>query len=368
MTDKLAYLIALNQLGYFSTKKLSILSKLFADLDQFRLLSDNELEQIGLSTNLINHLHKIDWSLVEKELNWSAQPNHHIIPFYNQNYPALLKEIPDPPLLLYIKGELSTLYSKQIAIVGTRKPTLSGLQVTQHLTQALANYELTITSGLAYGIDIKAHETAIANKAKTIAVLANGLYSVYPTRHKKTADAIIEHGGCLVSEFSLATTPRPEFFPRRNRIISGLSQGVLVIEADILSGSLITARHAIEQNREVFAVPGSFFNPMAAGCHQLLKNGAKLVSNIGDIIEELPFLASLGPRDPLPPKSISNSKKLDADHRKLLECMGNETITVDQLAHGLGYPVDKIMNILSHLELSGLIAHDLRGYTRTDYE
>lgn len=210
-----------------------------------------------------------------------------ILIFSDESYPKLLREIPNPPMILYLLGELKTQDEMAIAIVGSRKFTSYGKQVTQDLVRELANTGATIVSGLALGIDAIAHETALNFRGRTIAVLACGLNAVYPLHNQKLADKILESQGALISEFPLGTPPLKHHFPNRNRIISGLCLGTVVIEAAMDSGALITATHALEQNRQVFAVPGSIYSPCSAGTNNLIKMGAKPVTKAADILEDL---------------------------------------------------------------------------------
>ena len=215
------------------------------------------------------------------------------LPITHADYPAQLKQITKPPLLLYIRGDLNCLHLPQIAVVGSRRMTAGGNNHARSWANYLAQHGFTITSGLALGIDASAHRGALqgsslqAERGKTIGVMATGIEHIYPARNTQLAQQIIDGGGALVTEFPLGTQPRPAHFPQRNRIISGLSLGVLVVEAAVKSGSLITAKYALEQNREVFAIPGSINNPQSKGCHQLIKQGATLVESVTDIVDEL---------------------------------------------------------------------------------
>lgn len=210
----------------------------------------------------------------------------HILTLDSPHYPALLAEIHQPPILLYVKGHITCLQNMQLAVVGSRKSSPLANQISQQWSEALSLAGLSITSGLALGVDGHAHQGALQAQGTTIAVLAHGMDKVYPARHKKLAEAIIEKGA-LVTEFGFNQPPRREHFPQRNRIISGLSLAVLVVEAALKSGSLITARYAMEQNRDVLAVPGAVNNVMAKGCHHLIKQGAQLVENCDDILQAL---------------------------------------------------------------------------------
>lgn len=229
----------------------------------------------------------LDWSGVDKDLAWAEQPACRLLTMADVGYPQLLKEIDTSPPVLFVRGDVKLLSTMQIAIVGSRHPSRSGVENASDFAEYFSTRGLTITSGLALGIDGAAHRGALRGTGRTVAVMGNGLDGIYPRRHQRLADQIVEQGGVLVSEFSVGIGPKPEHFPRRNRIISGLSVGTLVVEAALKSGSLITARLALEQGREVFAIPGSIHNPLAKGPHALIQQGAKLVETALDVFEEL---------------------------------------------------------------------------------
>jgi DNA processing protein len=247
----------------------------------------DEWQALKLSSSLINYLQNPNWYLVEKDIQWLAQQNHHLLTLHDPNYPLLLREIYDPPPILFIQGDYSLLSSQQLAIVGTRRSSSEGEQIAWKFANALSHQGFSITSGMALGIDGASHWGALAATGKTIAVIGQGLNKIYPPQHQALAYKIIQTGA-IVSEFTPDTPIKREHFLRRNRIISGLSIGTLLIETPERSGALSTARSAIEQGREVFAIPGSINNPLVKGCHQLIKDGAKLVEKLEDIIQELP--------------------------------------------------------------------------------
>lgn len=217
-------------------------------------------------------------------------PDRHIITIFDPNYPALLREIPAPPIVLFAQGNFNAVDNPQIAIVGSRKASHYGLDAAFQFARMLGVRGFTITSGLAAGIDGSAHRGALANGSATVAVYGCGIDRVYPRRHRDLAEEICVQG-VVISEFPIGSPPRPYHFPHRNRIISGLSFGTLVVEAAAKSGSISTAIHALEQGREVFALPGSIRNPLSAGCHQLIKQGATMVTEINDVIDQLPVLS-----------------------------------------------------------------------------
>ncbi|WP_221899747.1 DNA-processing protein DprA [Bathymodiolus platifrons methanotrophic gill symbiont] len=237
--------------------------------------SRETLIKLGLRTQTIDAIKKADWDSVEQDLLWREQKDNHILLFTDTDYPSQLKEIPDPPPILFARGDVDLMQFPQLAIVGSRNPSSSGLQMATDFASSLATTGFTITSGLALGIDAASHRGALAVQGKTIAVTGTGLDRVYPATHKELATEIA-NTGVLVSEFPPGTSAKANHFPRRNRIISGLCVGLLVVEAAKHSGSLISARMALEQNREVFAIPGSIYNPLARGCNALIREGAKL--------------------------------------------------------------------------------------------
>ena len=297
---------------------------------------------------------------IEKALRWQKQDRHHLITIHCENYPPLLKEIPDPPPLLYVVGSVEDLSLPQIAIVGSRKASPGGKVMAKRLAEDLAVIGYSICSGMALGIDSESHLGALESQGKSVAVLGCGIDKIYPKSNSKLANLLAQQGA-LVSEFSLGTPPRPWHFPQRNRIISGLSQGVVVVEAAVKSGSLITARFALEQGREIFAVPGSPHNPQAKGCHYLLKNGAKLVEQAEDIIEELGVFIELG-RQQLSMRS-NETKALNIEEQALLNHMDYEPTSIELLIHHTGIDAELIGSMLTALELEGLIISRQGGYS-----
>jgi DNA processing protein len=257
-----------------------------------------------------------------------------------------LLEIPDPPSILYVRGNPDQLQNRGLAIVGSRNATPQGLQTAEAFARALAAKGLGIISGLALGIDAAAHRGALAAKGATIAVIGTGADRVYPARNKELAMAIAEHG-TIVSEFPLGTPAFAANFPRRNRIISGLARGVLVVEAALESGSLITARLAADQGREVFAIPGSIHSPVARGCHKLIKQGAKLVETAQDILEEL----GSHPESPGIPEVVATTA-----NSVILKALGYDPCALDDLVDRTGISADQLLGELLTLELDGLIA------------
>ena len=309
----------------------------------------------GVSDKVKTNLSKPDWARVEEDLVWLSRPDRHAITLHDPRYPTLLKNIPDPPSILFVHGDADLLSQWQIALVGSRNPTASGRDTAFDFARFLAEGGLTITSGLALGIDAAAHKGALAAQGKTVAVLGTGLDRVYPAKHRELAHEIASTGA-LVSEFPLGTSPRAENFPRRNRIISGLSLGTLVVEAALRSGSLITARMAIEQGREVFAIPGSIHNPLVRGCHRLIREGAKLVETATDILEELGALAGVEATTKMISAQETDHKlELDSDYQLLFGSLGYDPIAIDVLIERCGLTAEAVSSMLLLLELQGQV-------------
>ncbi|HGG58559.1 MAG TPA: DNA-protecting protein DprA [Gammaproteobacteria bacterium] len=300
---------------------------------------------------------------ISADLRWLEADNHHILTLEDSDYPSRLKAISLPPAVLYVHGDKSCLTHPQLAIVGSRHPTRGGLKTAESFSRHLAAHGLGMTSGLAIGIDGAVHEGALQAEGLTIAVAATGLDRVYPARHQSLARRIVEQGA-IVSEFPIGTGPRAAHFPQRNRIISGLSLGALVVEAAVKSGSLITARYALEQGRELFATPGSIHNPLARGCHQLIKQGAKLVETADDILEEIgPQLSEfqLAP-PPAEDKAAPETTEPSEAERQLLEAVEYEPTAIDTIIQRSGMSAEAVSSTLLIMELNGLIAAEKGGY------
>ena len=296
---------------------------------------------------------------IEREIRALERPDYHLVPFDSPVYPLLLKQIPAPPPCLFVRGDPQILACCQVAVVGSRKPTMDGRRDTRYFAGELARQGITVTSGLARGIDTEAHQGALGQRGRTVAVLGSGLDCIYPESNTELAGKISE-SGALVSEFPLSWRPLPCNFPRRNRIISGLSDAVLVIEAARRSGSLSTARHALEQNREVFAVPGSIRNPMKQGCHGLLREGAGLAARVEDVADVLGRFRCLEETSPV--DAADRDAQLDAlvdalDEREkvLLDNIGYDPTGLDEIVNVTGLGIEDVSGKLLNLELEGLI-------------
>jgi DNA processing protein len=293
------------------------------------------------------------------QFSWAQQPKQTILTLADSRYPALLKTIVDPPPVLFVRGDPAVLSAPQLAMVGSRRPSPGGIKAAAELAESLATAGLTITSGLAVGIDAACHRGALKAGGVTIAVLGSGLSRIYPAHHQKLAVEIAEKGA-VISEFSPHVSPLPAHFPRRNRIISGLSRGVCIVEATERSGSLITAKLAAEQGREVFAVPGSIYNPLAQGCHRLIQEGAKLTAEAADILAELGLKKV--DQGKISTNIPAEALELDYDCRQLLQCVGFEATTVDQIVQRSGRCAAQVTELLLVLELKGYVHPAGGGY------
>ncbi|MDN3608588.1 DNA-processing protein DprA [Vibrio ostreicida] len=329
--------------------------------------SKQSLRSLGFSDTQAHYLHHQSSADVDKCFEWESRANQKSIMLLDdKHYPLLLKQTETPPPVLFVEGSVASMGQPQIAIVGSRNASIDGLNHARYFAQELAKQHLTVTSGLALGIDGYAHDGALKGGGETIGVLGCGLNTVYPNRHKTLARRIVEQGA-LISEFHPHVKPRSDYFPRRNRIISGLCLGVLVIEAAEKSGSLITAHYATEQGREVFALPGSIHNPLARGCNLLIKQGACLVQKVSDIMEEMETLIRWSD---FSASSVQNERFEQIDCKEelpfpaLLANVGSRATPVDILASRTHIPVHEVMMQLLELELSGHVVAVSGGYIR----
>lgn len=380
----LKFWLALNQLPRFGLKSLMRLLQTFQHIEEIFEASHKALKALRLKDEIILAIKHPDWCAVDEALRWALREEHHILSFADTRYPQSLKEIAHPPLLLFVQGNALRLSEPQLAIVGSRHPTQLGKDHAYAFARELAHVGLIVTSGLALGIDGAAHRGALsagsASPGHTIGVAGTGLHHVYPPAHQMLVKEIIEQGGAIVSEFPLALKPAPSHFPQRNRIIAGLSQGVLVVEATLKSGSLITARYAMEEGREVFAIPGLISQPQSKGCHALIRQGAKLVEHISDILEELPGCAhamvSSSPKSS-PPVSASKTKsipkastvtrtksELTFPYQQLLAEIDYEITPMDMIILRTRLTAREVSSMLLELELQELIQSVPGGYIK----
>jgi DNA processing protein len=363
---KLAHYLRLIKAPGIGPKRFQKIVEIVDDIELF-LKECQSFNEIILPSATKEYFQKGSWDEIESELLWAEKPHNQIITLMDEKYPRQLKTIDSPPPVLYVQGNSNILSLPQLAIVGCRNPSKTGAQTAYTFSMDLAKMGWIITSGLAYGIDAASHQGALNADGLTIAVLGSGLEHIYPKSHITLAEKI-KTKGALISEFGPNTLPIAENFPRRNRIISGLSKGVIVIEAALKSGSLITARYALEQGREVFAVPSSIHHVLAKGCHSLIREGAKLVENTQHIIEELidlnnPFFTSK-----IENKGESSSSEqlfcLTNKQLKLLECIDFSCTPIDLIIERGQLPVDEVNVLLVELELNGIVTQVPGGYSR----
>jgi DNA processing protein len=335
--------------------------------------SRQELLESGLSATLVTQIHNPDETRLDTALNWLQAADHHLVHWQDERYPELLRAAGHSPPVLFVCGDPDVLGLPQIAIIGSRNATPGGLEIATNFATHLAHAGLTITSGLAAGIDSAAHQGALAADGITIAVMGTGPDQIYPRDNTALARRIMQNGA-LVTEFPPGMPANRENFPQRNRIISGLCLGTLVVEAGIRSGSLITARYSGEYGREVFAVPGSIHSPVSKGCHKLIQQGAKLVQSSADIIEELAALAASINTSEMPiPEGIQPSDQVDPEYAKLLCSMGFDPVNIPTLAKRCGLTAGELSSMLLILELEGKVQtlpgghfQQLTGWNRTN--
>lgn len=331
--------------------------KSFDSIDELVTASRSDLVSAGFTETTAAEIAEPDQKQLELCHRWLAGEDRRVINITEGEYPPLLREIADPPVLLFVQGNAGVLTLPQLAIVGSRNATASGCETASRFAAHLGASGFCIASGLAIGIDAAAHRGALSEHGLTVAVFGTGPDQVYPARHAELADAIAVNGA-LVSEFPPGTPPRRAQFPKRNRIISGMSVGTLVVEAGLRSGALITAKTAAEQGREVFAIPGSIHNPTARGCHQLIRSGAKLVETADDIIEELSgLLAEISPcvKQNKPAGKTISKAEVDPDYQRLLGLMGWDPASVDALVDRSGLTAEEVSSMLLILELDGRV-------------
>lgn len=354
--DNKPFFLALNRIPSIGPRTIMKCLRQWPNLQALFSSSETQLKEAGLSEQMCLGIRQVNWKKVEEDLAWEENANHHLLTWDHSFYPPLLREIYASPPVLYAKGCLNACEKKAIAMVGTRNPSITGSETAYQFAKILGQHEISIVSGLALGIDAKVHEGCLSANGQTIAVMGTGINRIYPARHAHLAEKISEKG-LLISEFPLDTPPASGHFPRRNRIISGLSLFTVVIEATIRSGSLITARFALEQNRDVLAVPGSIYNPQASGCHYLVQQGAKLVSSAKDILQELDFEWVVN-------GNANGQPPLAAINENLIKFIGFEVTTADTVCKRSNLPIEKVTCALTELEIQGLIKAVPGGYMR----
>jgi DNA processing protein len=352
MTESEAYFIV-NLVSGIGPVKVKRLRERFGTLDRALVSREADLRSVeGIGVELARKLAdgEADGRIV-RERQWAGQLGLQVVTPADDTYPGALREIYDPPLVLYIKGKIPETWPRGVAVVGSRETSHYGLEIAKKLGYQLAYAGVPVISGLARGIDPAAHRGALAAKGTTWAVLGCGLDQMYPPENDALAAKIVEAGGCLISELPLGTAPDKSTFPMRNRIVSGLSFGTLVIEAGRRSGALITARQALDQGRQVFAVPGRIDNPLAQGCHQLIKDGAKLVEGVEDILNELEFL--------IPRESVATPRALPAnltpEEERIYAAIELDETPIDAITQATGLASGTVSSTLLRLEMRRLV-------------
>jgi len=365
MSESLPFWLALTRIDGLGIRGCHKLIEHFGSPQAAYMASLTELESCGVPARVAQAIFaQAALKDAERDVQEVAKADCVLITFDSEEYPPLLKQIPDAPLLLYVRGDVKVLSQFAVAIVGSRRPSAYGSSVAHRLAHDLAQRQLVVASGLARGVDSAAHRGALEAKGKTVAVLGSGLDVIYPRENKKLADEIVK-SGAVISEFPLGTSPSPENFPIRNRIISGLSLGVVVVEAAEYSGSLITARLALEQNREVFAVPGNITSAQSFGPNHLIKQGAKLVDHWMDVVEEFPSEVRM---QLMPPAEVTEAVPMGAEAASLFQTSltpdqkavfdvlrADQTSFVDDIVGAAQMPHPRVLGVLLELEMNGLI-------------
>lgn len=339
--------------AFVRVSELQALLREFGGINEIVAQSSGRLRDAGLSDKKARAISGPDEKVLERALHWLDDAAHCLVGFGDAAYPDMLSRIAGPPLLLYVNGAVDTLHLPSLAIVGSRNPTRGGIRNAVEFSAFLAKNGFCIVSGLAQGIDTAAHRGALDVKGKTVAVLGHGIDRVYPAENRELAHSIAA-SGVLVSEYPLGAAPDKRHFPERNRLISGLCLGTIVVEAARRSGSLITARLAAEQGREVFALPGSIHNPLARGCHELIRQGAKLVETASDIVTELnPLTSHLRQTAMESRHTDSPLPGDDDDYAELRKILSHDPIAIDELENQSGLTIDQLSSMLLILELHG---------------
>jgi DNA processing protein len=359
----LPYILALNRMPHFNLQILLWMIKIWPQLKDMFQASFADLLFYKLPEKLILAIKKFDFRCVDQDLDWQTRSaSHYLLTCFDEHYPSLLKEIDYYPPILYAEGVLSHCTQPAVSMVGTRHPSTVGLETAWRFAKELAEEGVMIVSGLALGIDTEAHRGCLAGEGRTIAVLGTGIDRVYPSSNWHLTREIANNG-LLMSEFPLNSPPRAGHFPLRNRIISGLSSITVVVEAALRSGSLITARYALEQNRDVLAVPGAIHNPKARGCLFLLQQGAKLAMSSRDVLDEL-GISPASDTMVREEKMLKNKNKLASPRENLVKCMGYEMISIDELVKRSGLSMTEVMCYLAELEIRGEVISMLGNYVR----
>jgi len=371
-------LIFLNNIKGIGPKTILDLLNKFKTTENILNQKYEDLVYFGIKKNIAVQIVNKNFDEAKRQLDLAAKNNVHILSIEDKKYPWQLKNIYDPPIILYIKGNLSVLDSNQIAIVGSRDCTSSGAKAAEYFAYNLVKSDIVVSSGLARGIDFYAHNACVRANGKTIGVMGTSIDEIYPKNHEYLVSQILDNEGCIISELPFSTPPKAQNFPRRNRIISGLSKGVIVVEAKERSGSLVTARMALEQGREVFAIPGDIFNKEYLGTNKLLQNGAKLILSVEDVLEELDIRNkdiinkkninfNLIVKDKENNKIDNTVKNLGKDEKQIFEIINsvnNKIISYDFIVSNAKINPNKLSVALMNLELEGLITKLPGGYSK----
>ena len=349
--DRRSWLILAH--AYLRVSDLQALLDLFGTVDAIAEQSRSRLAETGLSDEKCEAITSPNEQVVATALAWLDADQHHLVAWGEDTYPEMYTQIPGPPLVLYVNGDVDALHLPALAIIGSRNPTQGGIRNAHGFAKHLAGRGFAVVSGLAQGIDAAAHQGALDAGGKTVAFLGTGIDRVYPATNRKLAHAIASNGA-LVSEYPLGSSPERWHFPERNRLISGLGLGTLVVEAARRSGSLITARLAAEQGREVYAIPGSIHNPLARGCHELIRQGAKLVETAADILAELgPLTGHMLETTEESKASEPSADLADDDYAELRKFLSHDPVSIDELEKQSGLTIDQLSSMLLILELHG---------------
>jgi DNA processing protein len=347
--DDLRYWLGFNLVRGIGPVRLGTLLKVFGDVRAAWEAPEQALRELRLSRRALKNLLKARRQVdLDEVLRSVERSGAHVMTWDSPDYPHLLRQIPDAPPVLFVRGEITPADEWAVAVVGTRKATVYGREVARRLAGDLARNGVTVVSGLARGVDGVAHKAALEAGGRTIAILGSGVDYIYPAEHRRLAEEIVEQGA-LLSSYSLGTRPEASNFPARNRIISGLSLGTLVVEAGRKSGALITADFALDQGRDVFAVPGSILSPASAGCNRLLREGAHVVTEVRDVLEVLHL-------DHLAEKQVAREILPDnPTEAKILDCLSAEPLHLDRLARAAALPIEEISSALVMMELKGMV-------------
>jgi len=365
--QRLLWVLVLQRLTFSNSRRYQLIWERCQSLEQFYALSEATISTLFSKSAIkfvkeVRQLKKRSGFVkkAESDLVWIEQQQIKLITLNDDSYPEKLKCIDAPPPVLMVQGNISLLHKKQVAIVGSRRASPGGISSAELFASSLTRAGLVVSSGLALGIDAAAHRGALEQSGETVAVVATGLDTVYPSRHRRLAEEVIKKGA-IISEFPLRTPAKKENFPRRNRIISGLSEGVLVVEAELKSGSLITSRYALEQGRDVWAIPGSPKQPGAKGCNDLIRHGAGLVESPEDVLHELEL--TFAPRSPSDlPSEKSNVSNLCDDEKKIFNYLSYEPLGIDELVQRTGLDSGDVSALLINLEIQGLVDLLPEGY------